>query len=63
MKKLTNEFFGKVLNEALLEYTKNRFISEDEINELTACFMTVLESKIDEEKLEDSKIVVVFNDL
>lgn len=54
MKQLTKEFFEKVFEESILEYSKHRFISEEEIQELVDNFLVVLDKKILREQFDDS---------
>lgn len=63
MKKITNEFFGNVFDDAIIEYTKNRFISDDEIDELKSAFATILEERLVKEVLGDGTITFTVNTL
>lgn len=63
MKKITTDFFEKVFEESIIEYTKNRFISEEEYEELKESIVTSLEERLAGEKFEDGKIVLTFTDI
>jgi hypothetical protein len=54
MKQLTKSFFDKAFEESILEYSKHRFISEEEIQELIETFSNVLDKKILREQFDDA---------
>jgi len=63
MKRLTGEFFSKIIDETFLEYTKNRFISGEEVEDFTKCFTAVLDTKVKTEQLRDAEIVIIFDNI
>lgn len=63
MKRLTSDFLNKVMDNAILEYTRNRFISEDEIDDLKKCFSAAFDERIERETADESMLVLTVNNL
>ena len=61
MKTITKDFFSEVFDDAILEYTKNRFISDEECAELKEAITSRLNEKLEDEILDNAKIILTFS--
>ncbi len=61
MKRVTTDFISLLLDEAILEYTKNRFISEDEIKELKSTIIVAAEERVKSEVIGTGELTLTFN--
>lgn len=59
MKKITNDFLDSVFELTLIEYTKNRFISEDEYEDFKKEFLNIFSEKIISESFDEQKITLI----
>ena len=60
MTKITTDFFSEVFDSAIVNYTKNRFISEEECDELKLAITERLNEKLYSEILDNAKIILTF---
>lgn len=63
MKRVTEDFFKNVFDSAIIEYTRNRFISEEEISDLKKNLIEAFDRKIEHEIIEDATIVLTVDAL
>lgn len=63
MKTITENFFNKVFEEVAIEYTKNRFMSEEEFEDLKKCFLGVIDEKIIGENFAENRIALSLTDI
>jgi hypothetical protein len=61
MRTITRDFFSEVFDEAILDYTRNRFISPEECDELKAAITLRLNEKLEDEILDNAKIILTFS--
>lgn len=61
MKRVTADFMSTLIDEAIIEYTKNRFISDSEVEELKVAFLAAADLRITKEVIGAGEINLNFD--
>lgn len=63
MKKITRELFDKIFEETIIEYTKTRFMAEDEFEEIKSIFIEATDNRILSERFCESGVEILLSDI